>query len=422
MKTKIFVIIMLFLLLVQAGCGKTGHESGTDTTGSRADTTDIQGNTAGKDNHVTGSRTEIKDSPETTIENSTPVAQTTPEAVHGNTQEKPYLYPVRNNEDKWGYINSEGEVVIDFIYDYAGFFADGTAVISLNGRYGVIDLEGNTVIKPQYDYIGYFSEGLARIVQYDADTARHGFIDKDGNVFYKDYFNNNTGDFHDGLAVFEKDLNFGYVDKNGNIVIQPEYFMAYDFSEGLAAVANEDDKHGFIDKNGNLVIPFKFEHNLEGTYLYQGFSDGLAAVCMDGKFGYINTKGDFVIEPRYDYAERFSDGLALVIADGLYGYIDRSGNYVIEPKFAHASSFQNDFAFARMPGNTDYIETGGYALINKAGDFITGENLFYEQGGGYTFILEWSTGFVGELARVVMMVDNSPKFVYINKNGDIIWE
>ncbi|NLM26548.1 MAG: WG repeat-containing protein [Clostridiaceae bacterium] len=422
MKTKIFVIIMLFLLLVQAGCGKTGHESGTDTTGSRADTTDIQGNTAGKDNHVTGSRTEIKDSPETTIENSTPVAQTTPEAVHGNTQEKPYLYPVRNNEDKWGYINSEGEVVIDFIYDYAGFFADGTAVISLNGRYGVIDLEGNTVIKPQYDYIGYFSEGLARIVQYDTDTARHGFIDKDGNVFYKDYFNNNTGDFHDGLAVFEKDLNFGYVDKNGNIVIQPEYFMAYDFSEGLAAVANEDDKHGFIDKNGNLVIPFKFEHNLEGTYLYQGFSDGLAAVCMDGKFGYINTKGDFVIEPRYDYAERFSDGLALVIADGLYGYIDRSGNYVIEPKFAHASSFQNDFAFARMPGNTDYIETGGYALINKAGDFITGENLFYEQGGGYTFILEWSTGFVGELARVVMMVDNSPKFVYINKNGDIIWE
>ena len=422
MKTKIFVIIMLFLLLVQAGCGKTGHESGTDTTGSRADTTDIQGNTAGKDNHVTGSRTEIKDSPETTIENSTPVAQTTPEAVHGNTQEKPYLYPVRNNEDKWGYINSEGEVVIDFIYDYAGFFADGTAVISLNGRYGVIDLEGNTVIKPQYDYIGYFSEGLARIVQYDADTARHGFIDKDGNVFYKDYFNNNTGDFHDGLAVFEKDLNFGYVDKNGNIVIQPEYFMAYDFSEGLAAVANEDDKHGFIDKNGNLVIPFKFEHNLEGTYLYQGFSDGLAAVCMDGKFGYINTKGDFVIEPRYDYAERFSDGLALVIADGLYGYIDRSGNYVIEPKFAHASSFQNDFAFARMPGNTDYIETGGYALINKAGDFITGENLFYEQGGGYTFILEWSTGFVGELARGVMMVDNSPKFVYINKNGDIIWE
>jgi len=422
MKIKIFVIIMLLLLLVQAGCGKTGHESDTGTTGSRTDTADIPGKTTEKDNHVTGFRTDIKDTPDTTIENSTPGTQTTPETVNGNTQEKPYLYPVRNNEDKWGYINSKGEVVIDFIYDYAGFFTDGTAVVSLNDLYGLIDSDGNIVIKPKYDYIGNFSEGLAHIVLYDTDTARHGFIDKDGNTFYKDYFNNNTGDFHDGLAAFEIDLYFGYVDRNGDIVIQPEYFMAYGFSEGFAVVANEDDKHGFIDKKGNLVIPFKFEHNIEGTYLYQGFSDGLSAVCVDGKFGYINTKGDFVIEPKFDYAERFSDGLALVIADGLYGYIDRNGNYIIEPKFAHASSFQNGFAFVRMPENTDYEETGGYALINKAGDFITGKNLVYEEGGGYTFISEWSTGFVADLARVVMMVDNNPKFVYINKSGKIVWE
>jgi len=419
MRIRVFPVLMFILLFVQAGCGKTGPGPDTGTTASRTDTVDIPDKTAEKDNHMTGTRTDTEG---TTTAGSSEVSQITPEAAFDNKQEKPYLYPVKNNDDKWGYINSKGEVIIDFIYDYAGFFADGIAVVSLNGRYGLIDLDANTIVKPQFDYIGNFSEGLAYIVQYDADTARHGFIDKNGNVLYSDYFNNNTGDFHDGLAVFEKDLNFGYVDKNGNIVIQPEYFMAYDFSEGLAAVANEDDKHGFIDKSGNLVIPFIFEHNIEDTYLYQGFSDGLAAVCMDGKFGYINKNGDFVIEPKFDYAGRFSDGLALVLVDGLFGYIDRNGNYVIEPKFAHASSFQNGFAFARMPGKTDYEKTGGYALINKAGDFITGENLFYEEGGGYTFFLEWSTGFVGELARVVMMDDNSPKFVYINKSGEIVWE
>ena len=422
MKTRKFIAIMLLLLLVQPGCGKTGPISGTDKTGSRPDIIDIPDSFTENGNHATDSRAGTLDAPGTTIENSTPAAQITPEAINSNTKEKPYLYPVKNNEDKWGYINSKGEIIIDFIYNYAGFFTDGIAVVSLNNQYGLIDLDANSVIKPQYDYIGNFSEGLAHIVQHDAGTIRHGFIYKDGVAFYNDYFNNNTGDFHDGLAVFEKDFNFGYVDTNGNIVIQPEYFMAYDFSEGLAAVANENDKHGFIDKNGNLVIPFMFEHNIDGTYLYQGFSNGLAAVCIDDKFGYINTDGDFVIEPKFYFAGRFNDGIALVIVDGLYGYIDLNGNYIIEPKFAHASSFQNGFAFVRMPGNDDYENTGGYALINKTGDYITGENLIYEDGGGYTFISEWSTGFVGELARVALMVDNIAKFVYINKNGDIVWE
>ncbi len=60
--------------------------------------------------------------------------------------------------------------------------------------------------------------------------------------------------------------------------------------------------------------------------------------------------------------------------------------------------------------------------MNKTGDFITDENLVYDDGGGYTFISEWSTGFVGELARVAMMVDDSVKFVYVNKSGEIVWE
>jgi len=79
-------------------------------------------------------------------------------------------------------------------------------------------------------------------------------------------------------------------------------------------------------------------------------------------------------------------------------------------------------AFDRMPGKNDYEETGGYTLINTTSDFITDENLVYEDGGGYTFISEWSTGFVWELARVVMMADNSPKFVYINRSGEIVWQ
>jgi len=197
--------------------------------------------------------------------------------------------------------------------------------------------------------------------------------------------------------------------------------LAYDFSEGFATVANNDDKCGFINRFGELVIPFQFDHNPDGTFLYEGFSNGLAAVCINGKFGFINTSGEIVIDAVYDYVERFSDGTALVLVDGLYGYINESGKYIIEPQFAHATSFHNGYAFVRNSSEGSE-QNGGYALMDKKGAFITEENLIYENGGGYTFITEWNTGFVNDLARVVMEGDRNPRFVYINKNGDVVWE
>lgn len=42
------------------------------------------------------------------------------------------------------------------------------------------------------------------------------------------------------------------------------------------------------------------------------FHEGLALVCRDGKWGYINTNGEEVIPLKYKDAESFSEGLALV--------------------------------------------------------------------------------------------------------------
>ena len=39
------------------------------------------------------------------------------------------------------------------------------------------------------------------------------------------------------------------------------------------------------------------------------FSEGLARVRVDGKWGYINTEGEVVIEPQFDDAGSFSKGV-----------------------------------------------------------------------------------------------------------------
>ena len=64
--------------------------------------------------------------------------------------------------------------------------------------------------------------------------------------------------------------------------------------------------YGFVDEDFREVIPLQF------TYAYN-FSEGLAAVkTTDGKWGYLNKKGEFVIEPKYLRAENFRDGMAQV--------------------------------------------------------------------------------------------------------------
>ena len=65
------------------------------------------------------------------------------------------------------------------------------------------------------------------------------------------------------------------------------------------------------------------------------FSEGLAPVqTQEGKFGFIDTNGNFAIRPQYAFAESFLNGLAKVrtVKNGwIYeGFIDHQGIYVVQ--------------------------------------------------------------------------------------------
>ncbi len=58
-------------------------------------------------------------------------------------------------------------------------------------------------------------------------------------------------------------------------------------------------------------------------------ADGLAAVKLNGKWGYVNTKGDVIIPFQYDnIVMAFSFGEAKVTLNGRTFYIDKTGKEV----------------------------------------------------------------------------------------------
>lgn len=72
------------------------------------------------------------------------------------------------------------------------------------------------------------------------------------------------------------------------------------------------------------VVPCKYDG-------VENFSEGLAAVTLNGKYGFVDKTGAEVAPCKYDEVEEFSEGLAMVILNERWGFIDKTGAEVIPP-------------------------------------------------------------------------------------------
>lgn len=127
-----------------------------------------------------------------------------------------------------------------------------------------------------------------------------------------------------------------YVTKGG-LLIEPVSNSFSEFPDGLSAasialgpLALTDEKmYGFIDTSiieNLVVIPFIYERVHE-------FSEGLASVRKDGRFGFINIKGENMIPFIYEFAGDFQYGHAVVKKNGKWGIINKENNEVMPIMF-----------------------------------------------------------------------------------------
>lgn len=71
----------------------------------------------------------------------------------------------------WGYIDKQGEMVIEPRFDMAGTMREGMAVIRTGGKYGFINSLGEIAINPEFDYASGFRNSAAT-VEVNKDTFR----------------------------------------------------------------------------------------------------------------------------------------------------------------------------------------------------------------------------------------------------------
>lgn len=340
-------------------------------------------------------------------------------------------YLVYDFRGKYGYVDRKGNVAIEPIFDNAKSFSEGLAWAEKDGKSGYIDCTGIFVIEldakdgesfidgfarvrmgdqnydiinkkgevvvngKQFDYVRQMSEGMVVV----SKNGKYGVLDRKGTQIAAPKFEE-CQDFSDGLAWVKIGKRWGCIDKNGNMVIDTNYVSINGFHEGLAFVWKDypwrSEAHPVcIDIKGNVVIEELPEVGGEIDHLC--FSEGLACIKVNGKYGYIDKTGKFVIEPQFDFAQNFSDGLAMVayenervyhgvnVSDYICGYLDKKGKIVIRPKYALADNFSEGLAAVCLNNGT--FEKRKFFYIDKNEKMI-GDSLFCDRTDFHNGIAE----------------------------------
>ena len=155
-----------------------------------------------------------------------------------------------------------------------------------------------------------------------------------------------------------------------------QYDEARNFKEGLAAV-KIGDKWGYIDTAGQTVIGFLYDEAKD-------FSEGAAAVQRNGKWGFIARNGQEFISLQYETAKDFSDGLAAVKKVSKWGYIDKTGREYIAFAYDWAKNFCEGMGLVVQNNMVGYVNRSGQEVIRvqyeQAGDFRDGVALVSKDG------------------------------------------
>lgn len=343
--------------------------------------------------------------------------------------------------DKYGFVDKMGNEIVPAKYDEVVDFKEERACVSLryqegNKKCGYIDLTGKEIVPVKYDVpfaegprLLSYSEGMAIVNKKKNNEDYFGFIDLDGKEVIPCKYGVWPDDFHYGIALVDdnkyidktgkeltrdellkqkrlvtcwKGEKMGFANLAGQTVIPCQYDIAQEFVEGMAAVC-KDQKWGYIDSLGNEVIPIKYysQERYDGLTCddwnelgapdeANNFHEGLVMVMKDGKAGYFNKEGKTVIDFQYDRAADFSEDFAAVKKNDKWGFIDKEGKSTIECKYDSVCSFKEGVATVMLGNKWGCIDKSGKEIVPLGYDNIRNfsEGLAIAVKGGIICVID----------------------------------
>lgn len=301
--------------------------------------------------------------------------------VNGQT-----VQPCKNAKGKWGYLNEDGSLAINFIYDQAYSFSAGIAKVKKGNKWGYIDPSGKEVIKIQYTDMGTWDNGRCKIAVGGAEKngvlvgAKYGFIDIKGNTLLKPVYDK-IGAFNNGLAYCVKSGKYGYINEDLTIVIPCNYTAVGSFNpQGYCWVA----------EGGKLA----------------------GSEVLNAKFGIVRKDGYVAVKPQYKHIGTFTE--VIQEANPIYSYAIYSSirNSASKKKSNDTKILENP-EISKIMAETPIWNLQGYTFVKE--DLFSDLNMNYSN---YFAVSNAATVAPSDTKN--LLVKGNDKIGIVDKNGYVV--
>jgi hypothetical protein len=337
-------------------------------------------------------------------------------------------------QKKWGFLNAQGEIVVDPIYNDVEICDQRFTYVSKNG-WGVINEYGHEIIKTKYKTIkrienDYFIASIEKTFILDRYLGYENTVTNICDDIYDEIGNL----IIDGINLIRKEY---LVDGEGGYVytMQDCYDSSYQHfcynrnfryiflkfegtpivcKNGIAKVIDINDNYeshfvyGCINTKGQIVVPFIYDEIRDFVGKY--------AICrqayenMSGqKLGMIDVSGNEIIPFIYSEFNNFNKkGKAIVRCSKgkKYGVINIKGEIIIPLTYEYIYEVEVDiFICIRDYGNYEYIH-GNYECINGNYEVIDGDN-------GIELLNNYS--YIEHVKNLHFIVKKDNKYFVVNK-------
>ncbi|MCB9197515.1 MAG: WG repeat-containing protein [Flavobacteriales bacterium] len=334
---------------------------------------------------------------------------------------------------KWGMLHPDGTELVPPIYDKVVWEGGIGFIVTLNGKFGFYSEDGRLMSEAKHEEVSPVLWGRICVV---SNGGKHVFM-KDNQMIsrvYDDWSNFSTVEYlgDTWLALVCKDGKCGYIDTLGKEVVSLTFDKAGAFEYGRAAVTKGDQSF-CIDKTGKEVLCFD---DVKVTW------DRKLIVRVGNKYGLFNGDGSSITPIIYDEMKDLEYGLSPVKKDGKWGFVDIRGELVIPMLFDNAQNFdKRGQAKVEQNGREFYIDTkgietkgidkeerlkNGYTLVmagEKFGLYNNGKEVLPPIYDKIDIVAYWKDGFSATKPPYYsnwFYVEIGDKKGVVDENGEVI--
>lgn len=296
------------------------------------------------------------------------------------------------NNNKFGLIDDEANIIIDPIYDDITNVGSFTPVIKVeeSGKQALIIYDAKTdmlIPSSYYDYMSTLSNHYPSNLQQlqisidaldsndsDSNTTSDSSIrENDISILKPNDITNRYGYNYDAneLFVFIKEGKQGLMTTHGQVLIPNHYDSITDYEYLLKVRLGS--KYGLVTTVNETVLPIVYDDITEDSRI--GRDSNLFMVTKEGRQGILDEYGQVVI-PLSDMIipnilNSSLEDVLIVEKDGLYGLIEMATAKPLLPiEFEHIDiKYYTDYILAQKDGRYELYDRSG-ELTYRAGDDI----------------------------------------------------